>query len=132
MSEKLTATLSWIEHRMQPILLAEYGSLRDQSLVTAVTENEAAIVALGEQGRRDLLILTDVRDAVITDESLQAFKSVARAMKPYTKASAVVGITTVRRALLSIVNLFSTLETRPFKDLSEAKDWLVEQADKGR
>jgi hypothetical protein len=49
-------------------------------------------------------------------------------MRPFTKASAVVGITGSRKFLLQVVNTFSSQDNRPIDSVDEAKDWLAEQS----
>jgi len=127
MGKAATETMAWISHRGREMLLADYDGLRGDEFVKAIQANQEYIVGIGERGRRDLLILTDVTNATIGPEVLGAFKEVASAMKPFTKASAVVGITGSRKFLLQVVNTFSSQNNHPIDTVDEAKDWLVDQ-----
>ena len=129
MGTQVTETMQWIHHGGQHILLADYGSLRGDELVRAIAANRDAIVKFGEGGRRNLLILTDVSSAVIGPEALGAFKDVANAMRPYTAASAVVGVTKARKFLLQTVNMFSSMKNEPADTVEQAKDWLAKQGE---
>lgn len=125
MGNQVTKSMSWINHNGKGILFANYESLEGPDFAGAIRENEDAIVAMGRQGRSDLLILTDITNALIDQQAIEAFKSVTENMRPYTLKSAVVGISGVRKFALDIVNRFSKLETKSFNDLDQAKDWLV-------
>ena len=125
MSEQLTNTAQWIDYRGKRILLADYSGVDMLKLEDEIKANESAIVDLGSKGATDLLILTDVSGCHIDLSGVNAFQSVSTAMKPYTKGSAVVGITGVRKILLDAVVRFSDLETKAFNNLEDAKDWLV-------
>jgi hypothetical protein len=125
MNDQVTTTMKWIEHNGKPILFADYSGVDMLELQNEVKVNERAIVELGSKGFKDLLVLTDVRGCHIDLAAVSAFQSVTTAMKPYTKGSAVVGISKLRKILLEAVNKFSKLETRAFDTLEEGKEWLV-------
>ncbi len=124
MGERVNNYMQWIEYKGTRILFADYGALRDAELVTAIKANEAAIVEMGKAGMTGLRILTDTSDIVINEQAIDAFKSVTRAMRPYTLGSAIVGVTGIRKFALELVNLFSKMDTRPFDSFEKAKDWL--------
>ena len=46
-------------------------------------------------------------------------------MKPYTKKVSVVGVRFTQNYILTLVNLFSNLDIKPFDTIDDAKDWLV-------
>jgi hypothetical protein len=122
-----TRTLSWRTDRDCQILFADYRSLVLEELVAAIKENEEVVNALQEQGMRDLLILSDVTGAPVDKHVVTAFMSVSKAMKPITRASAVVGVDTPKKVILSVVNAFSSVPNKALDSLDEAMDWLVEQ-----
>lgn len=130
MDAKITTTMRRIRHRGHSILVAEYPDLRGDELVRALQENEDAILGMGASGQRNLLVLTDVSSATVGTDSIAAFKNIAKAMEPYTRASAVVGITAARKFLLQAVNAFSSLPNTPHDSIDQAKDWLAAQADR--
>ena len=132
MADHLTPTMSSITQGSCRILLADYGHLGSKELADAVAENQRYIVELGEKGERDLLILTDVTHAEVDQVAISAFMDVARAMKPYTRASAVVGVGKARGIMLKVVNTFSALNNEPFASVDEAKQWLVGQSRSGK
>lgn len=58
--------------------------------------------------------------------TVDALKNNAAIVKPYAKKVAVVGVTKSQEVILTIVNMFSGLGIKPFRDLEEAKEWLIE------
>ena len=125
MTDAITNTMKWIDYNDKKILLADYSNVDMLKLQDEVKANERAIADLGSKGFKDLLVLTDVRGCHIDLAAVNAFQAVSTTMKPYTKGSAVVGISTLRKILLEAVNKFSKLETKAFDTLEEGKEWLV-------
>ena len=125
MSKQVTGSAKLIEFEGKTIFHADYSGLSPADLAKAIKENEEAIMRMGEQGERNLLVLTDLTSTVIDLEVIEAFKTIAKAMKPYTKGSAVVGVIGFRRFALDLVNAFSALETKAFDTVEAGKEWLV-------
>ena len=125
MTNQVTSTMKWIEHKGKSILLIEYSGVDMLDLEGEIHENELATIELGKSGKTDLLFLTDVTSVHIDLAAVNAFKAATQAMEPYTKGSAVVGVHGIRRILLDAVNRFSKIETKAFDTLDQAKEWLV-------
>ena len=53
-------------------------------------------------------------------------KKNAAIAKPFTKKTAVIGVTKTQEVILTVVNMFSGLGVKPFNNIDEAKDWLIE------
>lgn len=124
MSERLTNSMQWIEYKGTRILFADYGTLRGADLATAIKANEVAIAEMGKAGTTGLRVLTDASDVMMDEQVIDAFKSIARTMQPYTLGSAIVGVTGLRKFALEMVNHFSKMESKPFDSVEKAKDWL--------
>lgn len=124
MSERLTNSMQWIEYKGTRILFADYGTLRGADLATAIKANEVAIAEMGKAGTTGLRVLTDASDVIMDEQVIDAFKSIARTMQPYTLGSAIVGVTGLRKFALEMVNHFSKMESKPFDSVEKAKDWL--------
>jgi hypothetical protein len=122
-----TRTLSWKTHRGCRIFFADYHSLGGEELLEAIKENEEVAVALYEQGVRDLLVLSDVTDTIVDKHAATAFMKVSKAVRPITKASAVVGVGDARKVILNVVNAFSKVQHKTLDSLEEAMEWLVNQ-----
>ena len=78
-------------------------------------------------GKHEILILVDVRNSVANDKlTINALKKNASIAKPYTKKTAVIGVNKSQEVILTVVNMFSELGIKPFNNVDEAKDWLIE------
>jgi hypothetical protein len=53
-------------------------------------------------------------------------KKNATIAKSYTKKTAVIGVTKTQEVILTVVNMFSDLGIKPFNNIDEAKDWLIQ------
>jgi prephenate dehydrogenase len=130
MGELLGQYLEKIHHNGAEILYADYRGLVGEDFARTLRENGDLGMKIAEAGDHEQLRLTDLRDVVITQEALGALKETASRLAPHIKASAIVGVTGVRKHLLRIVNQVSGLGGRPFDDLEPAMDWLAKQANK--
>jgi len=117
-----------IHHRGTTILYFDYRGLDDEAFIHRLEENVRAVEALAAKGERGLLRLTDVRDTYASPEIMEAINKAAVRTKEYYRASAVLGVQGGRKVLLNLVNRLSGIGVRPFDDIEQAKDWLVEQA----
>ena len=127
MGEKLTDTMTIVDHREKKIFLSDYRGLQREELARHIRTNTDALVEFAQSAKGDLLGLSDVSGCYGTPEVLAGFKDGTKRIRPYCKATAVVGLVGLQRYLLGIVNRFSGLETKAFDTVDEAKDWLVEQ-----
>lgn len=57
--------------------------------------------------------------------TVDALKKNASIVKPYAKKVAVIGVTKTQEVILTMVNMFSGLGIKPFKNIDDAKNWLV-------
>ncbi len=85
---------------------------------------------LGEAGETDFLLLTDLTGAYLNMEAMDAFVKLGRSIDPYVKASAVVGMTGVRKRLVQLHNRLFSSQRTAFDTMDEAKDWLIDAAGK--
>ena len=68
----------------------------------------------------------DVRNSYANEKlTVDALKKNATIAKPYTKKTAVIGVTKTQEVILTVVNMFSGLGVKPFNNIDEAKDWLI-------
>jgi len=119
-----------IVHRGKTLLYFDYRGLDDQGLIQQLRENVDAVEALAAGGEQLLLGLSDFRGAYASPEILEAITKGAIRTKNLVKASAVLGVTGGKRVLLDLLNRSTGMGARPFDDIEEAKEWLVEQAGK--
>lgn len=115
--------VKWIEHKDKQILLADYSNLETEEIVTVIEESKNFVVNLDKY---EIIHLVDVRNSHADRNVLNALKESAKMYKPYTKKTAVIGVTEIQKVLLKVVNTFSGLDVKLFNTIEEAKDWLVE------
>lgn len=114
-----------IQHRGKPVLLFDYHGLRDPA--EAVREIEHSMEIVGGYPPGSLRVLTDVTDSHYDTRVAQKLKELAAHNKPYVAASAVVGVSGIKRAIYSGVVLFSKRNIQLFDHRQAALDWLVSQ-----
>ena len=113
----------WIEHKGKEILYIDYSGLYDEELINATLEVNDFLKKLG---KHEILILVDVGNSYANEKwAVDALKKNAITAKPYTKKTAVIGVTKTQEVILTVVNMFSGLEVKPFNNIEEAKDWLI-------
>ena len=116
---------NWIEYKGKNILYIDYSGLYDDELTEAIIKVNDFLKQIDE---RDLLILVDVRNSFAYEKfTVDALKKNAKVAKPFTKKTAVIGVTKSQEIILTVVNMFSGLGVKPFNDIEEAKDWLTEE-----
>jgi hypothetical protein len=131
MSDIINDHVRWITHKGQRIVFSNYRNLEGDAFINQIKQNQMDTKAAWyREGSEKLLILMDITDCTISKEVLQEFKERAREGQSYTKAMAVLGITGVRKFLFGVMQSLTSAKLQAFSTLEEAKDWLVEQADK--
>ncbi len=115
---------SWIEHNGKEILYVDYSGLYDEELTNATLEVNDFLKQLGKY---EIIILVDVRNSIANEKwTVDALKKNAAIAKQFTKKTAVIGVTKTQEVILTVVNMFSGLGVKPFNNIEEAKDWLIE------
>jgi len=113
----------WITHKGKKIIYINYADLKSDEMVKLVEKATQMIV---DTKVNDNLVLTDVNNAVVSEEFMEAAKKNSKISLPLSKKSAIVGVTGMKKILLVTINRFSAKPRVPFDDLEKAKDWLVE------
>lgn len=112
----------FINHEGRDILFLDFSRCKADEVVKTIHHAKKIISSRPENS---LLTLTDVTDARFNDEVGQNMKEFTAHNKPYVKASAVVGITGLKKIIFSAVVRFSQRNITAFDDIEEAKSWLV-------
>lgn len=115
-----------IEHKGKKIHYIDYSGLRDEKSLIAIIElvdefNKKQI----EKKETDFLILSDLSNSYVYGDALQVMKESGKKIKPYTKKTALLGITGAKKVLLRTANAVLNLNMKPFNTKEEALDWLV-------
>ena len=115
---------NWIEHKGKEVLYVDYSGLHDEDITNATLEVNDFFKNLGKY---EIPILVDVTNSYANDKlTVDALKKNAMVAKPYAKKTAVIGITKSQEVILTVVNMISGLNVKPFKNIEEAKEWLIE------
>ena len=116
----------WQTHKGKRFMYANCSNLGvDVDQLTA--ELDAADAMIVQEPENSVLVLTDVRGLVGSNEAIAIFKVSATRTQKYIRKSAVIGVGgAIRRLLVEAVSRFSGQPLVTFEDLERAKDWLVE------
>jgi hypothetical protein len=116
--------VSFVSHRSKQVLVLDFSHISVADLLRLLPDAAALIRA---QPAHSLLILTDVTDAAFDVQVTQALKDFTVGNKSYVKASAVVGVTGLKKIVYDAVMKFSGRTMPIFETIDKAKDWLVTQ-----
>ncbi len=118
----MSERVRFIQHEGKDILLLDFsGCMADEVLVMI----DKAKDVISSQPEKSLLTLADVTDARFNERVSQDMKEFTAHNKPYVKASAVVGITGLKRIIFDAVMRFSGRKISAFDNIEEAKTWLA-------
>ena len=120
--------ITWIIHEGKEILFLDYSNLKAEEMVEQLGRVEKFYESdIIPQGKKDLLILSDVKDARIFGDALDETKRVIKKLRPYSKKSAMVGLSSAKTILLKTINFFAgdKKASKQYASLDEAKAYLV-------
>ncbi len=113
-----------IKHNGKEILHLDFSNCTVDEVVSIVQKAKAVISRMPEGS---VLTLTDVTETHFNEYVSRLMKEFVAHNKPYVKASAVVGITGLKKIIFEAVMRFSKRKLSPFQTIEEAKDWLSTQ-----
>jgi hypothetical protein len=116
----------WITHKGERIFFADLSGLGRHLDAFREELMEAETVAY-QQPEGSLLVLTDVRDTVLSSEVMDFAKESAARVTKYIRKEAIIGMAGVRQVLLDAVSRFSGRHFATFDNVEAAKDWLVSE-----
>ncbi len=117
-----TERVRFIQHHDKEILFLDFSNSRADDVMKLISDATRVIRTKPE---RSLLTLTDVTNARFNEEVGEGMKQFTLQNKPYVKASAVVGITGLKRIIFGAVMAFSRRNIESFDTVEEAKRWLA-------
>ncbi len=117
----------WHVHKGKRYLYADYSNLgRDVERLEAEVNAADAIVC--QEPADSVLVLTDVRGSVASNEAMAVLKKSAARTRKHIRKIAVVGVESgIRKMLMEAVSRFSGQNLVAIEDIEKAKDWLVER-----
>ncbi|MBN1979062.1 MAG: hypothetical protein JW918_16800 [Anaerolineae bacterium] len=114
----------WITYKGERIFFADLSGLGRHPDAFREELMEAEALA-HQQPEGSLLVLTDVRDTVLSSEVMDFAKESSARMTKYIRKEAIIGMAGIRHVLLDAVSRFSGRQFAAFDDIEAAKDWLV-------
>ena len=114
------------DFRGTPILVADFAAVRVPADAVSIIREARDVI--GRQAPRSVRLLTDVTDAHYDPSVVQALKEFAAHNTPFLIASAIVGVTGLRRVVYTGVVMFSRRKMHLADTRDAAMEWLVQQA----
>lgn len=116
-----------VSYNEKLVHIIDYSQLKNiEEFVKVVAEVDAFNDTQIESGRKDFLILSDLSNSYIFGDALDALKKSGAKIKPYTRKTALLGITGAKSILLKTANALLKLNMKPFDNKEEALKWLTE------
>jgi hypothetical protein len=122
--------VKWIEHKGKKILYIDYSNLQ-----SSVPAQKAEALELMKQVRKvfeglneKTLFMSDVTDAVPDKDTLNGLKELAGFAngKQIVARECVVGMSSMQKVLMNVINFVSKAKLTMFDSIEEAKEWLVQ------
>lgn len=120
----LTTRVTFIDQGPLSILYLNLSKTKIEDVLTVINQAKPII---SSHAPRSLLILTDVTDARFNTDVVSQMKEFTAHNKPYVRASAVIGVTGLKKVIFDAINRFSGRNLRSFDDKYEAISWLHTQ-----
>jgi hypothetical protein len=116
--------VKWIMHKGRRILSVNYSGLQHEPLLAVIKQVRAFYEG---QAKASVLAMVDVRGALGSQDVVGELKDVATATRDLDKKSAIIGITGLKKVLLSTINRFSGHDMKAFENEQDALEWLVSE-----
>ncbi len=116
--------ISTIDYKGNSILIVDWSTLSLEGIVELAEEARGAIHSAPPHS---LLILSDFTDTHYDKATADTLADYAVSNKPYVKASALVGMTGMRKILYNVVSRVSGRDFSLHNTREEALEWLVSQ-----
>jgi len=114
--------VTFIQHKGAEILFLDFSGCKTAE-VHPVIEKATAVIA--SRPEKSLLTLVNVTDMRFDDALTRRMKAFTVHNKPYVRASAVVGVTGIKKIMFQAILHFSKRKLHAFDTLDQAKDWLA-------
>jgi hypothetical protein len=115
-----------IEHKGTRVILLDFAGVHDAQEGLRLIAESARFVQSGAPDGSGFTC-SDVTNTRYDRQIVDAFKVMASGNRPYIKAAAVVSDSSIHRAAISMIALFSRRKIQSFNSRAEALDWLVAQ-----
>jgi hypothetical protein len=116
----------FIEHKGKRIVLLDFSGITDPTEGLAAIADAARFVSAQPVGG-GTLTLTDVTDTRYDRKIVEAFKVMTARNRPIVKSAAIVSNSSLHRAAITMIALFSRRNLEVFDSRAQALDWLATQ-----
>ena len=114
----------FVEHKGKKILHVDFSGCDSTTLAPAIEEAKAVIKNLPPASA---FLLTDVTNTEMSRTTSAMIKDFSSHNTPYVAASAVVGVTGLKKLIYNTVVGLTGRSISLFDSLEQAKDWLAER-----
>ena len=114
-----------IQHRGKTIVFLDISGCR--SVAESIQTGNLAKAIILAQPAKSVRMLTDVTGAHYDKQAAEYMKRFSQDITPYVKASAMVGMSSIRQLIANAMMYVSGRHIRLFDSLDTAKDWLAQQ-----
>lgn len=117
--------ISFIKHNGRDLLVVDISGIRNVNESIETMQNATRLIKT--QAPKSVLLLTNVTDTRYDTAGADAIKIYSKENTPFIKASAVVGVSGIKRLIFNTIIKITGRKIMPFDDVEAAKDWLAEQ-----
>ena len=117
----------FIEHKGKRIILLDFAGITDPTIGLAAVAEATKFIATQPAGG-DTRTLTDVTDTRYDRKIVEAFKEMTAKNRPIVRSAAIVSNSSLHRAAISMIALFSRRKLEVFDSRDQALDWLAAQS----
>jgi len=121
----LNERIQFIEQDGRHIILLDVSNMPPGDEFKQFIEDAKHLIHM--QQKNSMLTLFDATHSYFDKETIDILKDFAASNRPYVRASAVVGITGLKKMMLDIVSKFSGRTFKQCSTREEAVEWLVKQ-----
>jgi len=115
----------FVLHKNATVLAVDVSHSGDLEENIAVLARAMKII--GSRPPKSMLLLTNVTETPFNIKAVEEIKAYAKFNTPYVKASAVVGVTGIRKVVLDAIIKLTGRTIVSFETEEEALDWLAAQ-----
>jgi hypothetical protein len=114
----------WIEYHGKKIFHIDLSNFGSDAEALRNELQEASRITTS-QPENSVLVITDMRNTVISSTILKIAQASSSATTKYVRKTAVVGISGIRRYFMDTISAFTGQKFSAFDTLEEAMEWLT-------
>ncbi len=111
-------------HKAKTITIVDLSNQKQTQIIQTLQQAQKKVVTMPP---KSALLLTDVTDAEVTKEVVEAILIFAKNNTPYVKASVAVGAEKLKKVILTNISTNVGRSINSFGSRKEAMDWLASQ-----